>query len=143
MPPTRRSVVLTTGEREELNAEGHLPWWQPCTTSPSSLRIATWNCRGLQHGKEHICDLLQNSDILILNEHWLQPYGSTSSERFIPDLTCCYLRSTETVPRYEDVVALPSCGKSHFVSHQWKALKVTDFSASELHWPQTQQSNLQ
>ena len=45
------------------------------TTSPSSLRIATWNCRGLQHGKEYICDLLLNSDIVILNGHWLWSYG--------------------------------------------------------------------
>ena len=46
-----------------------------CTTSSSSLGVATWNCRGLQQGKEYICDLLQNLEILILNEQWLWPYS--------------------------------------------------------------------
>lgn len=41
------------------------------TARLNQLRIATYNCRGLNNGKCTISDLLQLHDICFIQEHWL------------------------------------------------------------------------
>ena len=40
----------------------------------STIRITTWNCRGLSTAGPYLEELAKVSDIIVLEEHWLWPY---------------------------------------------------------------------
>ena len=47
----------------------------PTLQSSDSIRIATWNCRGLHNSIPYIRHLIAKGiDILVLQEHWLWPF---------------------------------------------------------------------
>ena len=41
----------------------------------STIKITTWNCRGLSTTGPYLEELAKVSDIIVLEEHWLWPYS--------------------------------------------------------------------
>ena len=118
MLPIHRPVVLsvyTLGKkRNSLQSKDHdhtncgpVPTY---TTSPASMRVVTWNCRGFQQGNEYILICSRNWTF----SSWISTGSgltvSTNLERLIPDSTLLVPQITVS-PWYEGMVALPSCGK--------------------------------
>lgn len=80
--------ALTVPQRDK---NVHVQLWRPSlppgniqsstttqvNTECSSLRITTWNCRGLRTGEPYLNRLAEkHSDIVVVTEHWLWPYES-------------------------------------------------------------------
>ena len=87
------------------------------TTSTSYLRVVTWKCKGFHHGKVYMCDMLKNLDTLILNEHWLWPYGLYQLGEIQSEFD--YIAVSDH--RLNPVEVLPFYGGNNFTLHQWKA----------------------
>ena len=51
-------------------------------TSRSSIHVAAWNCHGIAHAILYFQILAEQSNIIILTEHWL--YGVLSFQNLIP-----------------------------------------------------------
>ena len=68
--PTRLSTTINTAS----------------TTTQQSLRVTSWNCRGLATGTTYLDHLIrEGSDVIVLSEHWLWPYELHKLEELNPN----------------------------------------------------------
>jgi len=57
-----------------------------------SIRISTWNIRGVMYGTPRLISLLNSSDIVVITEHWLKAANST----FLETVHCSFNAFTKT-----------------------------------------------
>ena len=64
--------------------------FHPTTLPTNVLRICAWNCRGIDSGRAYLLSLLDESDIIVLTEHWLWPSWFSSWAWWPSPWLCCY-----------------------------------------------------
>ena len=85
---TPPSASYTT-EVRVVNTHGHqtnrdIPTLDTLTPD---LKIAAWNCRGLNKALSYIEILAEEHDVIVLSEHWLWPFETHKFVTVLPDMT--------------------------------------------------------
>ena len=81
---TRFDEVLATSQIPSSQASSFST--TASNLDPHDLTISTWNCRGLLNAKPYLHKLvMEGSDVIVLNEHWLWPFQLKSLCDIHPD----------------------------------------------------------
>ena len=71
----------------------------PSHSSSGSIKITTWNCRGLLNSIPYIQHLISTgTDILVLQEHWLWPYELSELQSINPNYTYTAVSDSRLTP---------------------------------------------
>ena len=71
----------------------------PSHSSSESIKITTWNCRGLLNSIPYIQHLISTgTDILVLQEHWLWPYELSELQSINPNYTYTAVSDSRLTP---------------------------------------------
>jgi len=66
------SIIPQSNTPTRVASPGHAPTSRAPIVSKDTLKLTTWNCRGLNNAVPYVNELIhEGSDIIFLSEHWL------------------------------------------------------------------------